>query len=79
MIRAGPYEHDKKARLHEALPSLAEEIGSRSGKKNIILDSYIISSTPYDDLREKYDDGKWNWEKFTKAHILFPERNSVYE
>jgi len=79
MLHAEAYANDKKAQLHEALPSLAEEIGARSGKKNIMLDSYIISSTPYDDLRKKYDDGKWDKIKFAAKHILFLERDSEYD
>jgi hypothetical protein len=79
MLHAGAYHHDEKARLHETLPGLAQEIGVRSRRKNIQLDSYIISSTPYDDLRKKYDDGKWDREKFAAKHILFLERNSEYD
>jgi len=70
---------DPKAQLHERLPSLAQEIGARSKRKHITLDSYIISATPYEDLRQKYDDGKWDRERFAARHILFPERNSAYD
>jgi len=79
MLHENAYQHDKKARLHEILPSLAKEIGKRSGGKHITLDSYIISATKYDDLRKKYDDGKWDWERFAAKHILFPEPNSPYD
>jgi len=79
MLHANAYRHDDKARLHEVLPSLAKEIGARSRRKHIMLDSYIISATPYDDLRMKYDDGTWDREKFAARHILFLERNSVYD
>jgi hypothetical protein len=79
MLHAGAYQHDEKARLHEVLPSLAQEIGARSAQKHIALDSYIISATPYDDLRKKYDNGTWDWGKFAAAHILFLERNSEYD
>jgi hypothetical protein len=79
MLHAEAYGNDKKAQLHEDLPNLAEEIGARSGKRHIILDSYIISSTPYDDLRKKYDDGTWDLKKFANKHILFLDRNSEYD
>ncbi len=79
MLHANAYTHDDKARLHEVLPGLAEEIGKRSRvKKQITLDSYIISATPYDDLRKKYD-GTWDKEKFAAAHILFLGRSSEYD
>ena len=65
--------------MHERLPDLAQELGARSGRRHVTLDSYIISATPYDDLRRKYDDGSWDRDKFAAAHILFLERNSEYD
>ena len=80
MLHAKAYRHDEKARLHEVLPALAEEIAARSKiNKQITLDSYIISATKYDDLCKKYDDGTWDREKFAENHILFLERNSEYD
>lgn len=79
ILHAGPYQNDEKARLHEILPDLAKGIGARSKRKNITLDSYIISATPYDVLRKKYDDGTWNRRKFADAHILFLERSEEYD
>ncbi|MDO8956781.1 MAG: restriction endonuclease subunit R, partial [Deltaproteobacteria bacterium] len=79
MRHANAYIHDDKARLHEALPDLAKGIGARSRRKNITLDSYIISATSYEDLRKKYDDGTWDREKFADAHILFLERSEEYD
>ena len=76
MLHAKAYVNDEKARLHERLPELAREIGQRSGRQNITLDAYIISATPYDDLRQHYDDGTWDREKFAAAHILFMEHNA---
>jgi hypothetical protein len=74
MIHAGPYANDAKARLHEHLPEFSMEIAKRSGQTNIRLDSFIISATPYSDLRRIYDDGRWGLNKFTEKHILFQER-----
>ena len=79
MLHARAYIHDEKARLHEVLPTLAAEIGRRSGRQGITLDSYIISATPYDDLRQQYDDGTWSREKFADKHILFQERSGEYD
>jgi hypothetical protein len=79
MLHAKAYIHDEKARLHERLPALAQEIGKRSGRQDIVLDSYIISATPFEDLRRRYDDGNWDMEKFAQKHILFPIRNDVYD
>jgi hypothetical protein len=79
MIYANSYKYDEKARLHERLPELAKGIESRSKNTGVMLDSYIISATPYDNLRKKYDDGSWLKDKFADKHILFPERDENYD
>jgi len=79
MIHAEAYIHDGKARLHEELPALADEIAKRSRREDVMLDSYVISATPFDDLRKKYDDGTWDRQKFEGAHILFMERTTEYD
>lgn len=79
MMNAEAYMHDDKARLWEHLPDLANEIGQRTGRQDIVLDSYIISATPYDDLYRHYDDGSWTRDRFAEHHILFPERNEKYD
>ena len=79
MLHAEAYVHDDKARLHESLPGLAKAIAARTGLTNVSLDSFIVSATPYEDLRVKYDDGTWDRKRFAEAHILFPERTEGYD
>jgi hypothetical protein len=79
MLHARAYTHDEKARLHERLPALAQEIAQRSHRQDITLDAFIISATPYNELHKYYDDGKWDRAKFTEKHILFQERNGEYD
>jgi len=80
MLHEKAYIHDEKARLYEVLPGLAKDIGARSKRRrDVTLDSYIISATPYKDLRKKYDDGTWDKKKFADAHILFLERSEEYD
>lgn len=79
MLHAKSYAHDDKARLWERLPKLAREIGQRSGRNDISLDSYVVSATPFDDLHQRYDDGTWDRRRFAEHHILFPERNDGYD
>ncbi len=79
MLYAKAYIHDEKARLHEKLPELAEELAKRSGETNILLDAFVISATPYDKLRPHYDDGTWNKTRFAEKHILFIERSGEYD
>lgn len=79
MLHTSAYRCDDKAQLHERLPELAHDLAKRSpGFGRIQLDSYILSTTPYDDLYQLYDDG-WAREMFTEKHILFPERRGNYD
>ncbi|MEX2526464.1 MAG: DEAD/DEAH box helicase family protein [Gemmatimonadota bacterium] len=79
MIHAKAYDHDEKAQLHVRLRELAVEMGERSDRDDLELDSFLISATPYEELRMRYDDGSWDRKRFAKAHILFPERNGGYD
>ncbi len=72
MVYAPSYKYDEKAQLHERLPAIAAEISQRSKMKGITLDSYIISRTPYEELRVSYGDGVWDRVRFADKHILFP-------
>ncbi len=62
-----------KVNLHKRLQAQATEILKRSKVKGLTLDSFVISATPYDDLRKRFADekGPWKREAFTAAHILF--------
>ena len=80
MIHAPSYRHDDKAQLHEKLPELARTVSQRSdGTKNVSLDSFIVSATPFEELRRRYDDGSWNLNRFASRHILFPKRDGEYD
>ncbi len=79
MLHAESYRHDDKARLHEALRELAGRMADPDAKAEVLLDSYIVSATAYQDLRLRYDDGNWDRARFAEAHILFPERNEGYD
>ena len=79
MLHAKAYVHDEKARLHERLPALAKEVAQRSGRTGVSLDAFIISATPYEELRKRYDDGTWDRTKFAEKHIFFLERGADYD
>ena len=78
MIHEVAYAYDQKARLHEKLPDLAEQIASRSRKKHVELDSFIVSATPYDRLQKHYGEGQWSREDFANKHILFTDNGHDY-
>ncbi len=79
MLYANAYHNEEKAQLHEKLPQIAREIADRSDRKGVTLDSFIVSATTYDDLTKRYEDGKWDRERFADAHILFQETNEQYD
>ncbi len=79
MLNAKAYEHDDKAKLHEELPGLAQQIAARSGNTQVSLDSYIVSTTPYEQLRERYGNGEWSKDDFADKHILFREGIGNYD
>jgi len=68
------YWTSDKARLHERLADLSKTWAARAGLKDVVMDSFIVSATPYDTLRDYYGDGNWSKQQFAEAHILFPER-----
>jgi len=72
------YWTSDKARLHERLKELSKRWGTKKGLKDITLDSFIISATPFDELRDYYGDGDWSKDEFANRHILFFERHDGY-
>ena len=79
MLNAPSYVYDEKAQLHKELLKLSIALAHTRPQQNPILDSYIVSVTPFETLRGRYDDGSWDRERFTASHILFPERTSNYD
>lgn len=78
MVHANAYSQDNKATLHEWLRAMEPDIELRSSVKNVRLDSYIVSATSYDNLRQKYDTGDWSKDRFEDRHILFPDDDGEY-
>lgn len=79
MMHAKSPKHDDKAQLHETLRELTASIRARTGVENVELDSYIVSETPFAELQLRYEDGSWDMERFADAHILFRQRDDVYD
>ena len=80
MLHADAYVHDDRARLHETLRELEGEMArTHAGNDDVSLDSYIVSATAFEDLKQKYDDGTWDMQRFAGCHILFPVRDASYD
>jgi hypothetical protein len=79
MLQAKAYINDEKARLHERLPQLAQDLARAGNQTGISLDSFIVSATPYNELYQHYDDGTWDRARFAQKHILFQECDNHYD
>ena len=77
MRQAKAYLQDDKVRLHERLKHFGKKISLPKKHGTVELDSFIISATPYEDLRQMYGEGDWDKVRFADAHILFAEDDYV--
>lgn len=66
-----PPPYNEKVDLHLALRDLSDRIARRDGRE-VLLDSYIVSATPYEDLSRKWGEG-WTRERFARQHVLFDD------
>ena len=79
MLYAPSYANDDKAQLHEKMRELSAELAATFAGAGHQLGFHIVSATPLATLRENYDDGTWDRDRFAAAHILFPEPDDGYE
>jgi len=79
MLLEPAYGASDKATLHERLRDLSKKWGRKTGLKDVELDSFIVSATPYDELKPRWGDGSWTREQFAEAHILFAEHEGYVE
>lgn len=61
---------NRKVNLHTKLAAQLPDARKKSKNTNLLLDSFIISATPYDDLHKKHGPD-WDKPKYAAAHILF--------
>jgi hypothetical protein len=70
MLNEDHPDKNAKINLHKRLQTQLEDARKKSKNKNLMLDAFIISQTPYDDLRKKHGAG-WNRAKYAEAHVFF--------
>lgn len=75
MLHEKTYWSSDKAQLYKRLDRLSREWGEKAGLNNVVLDSYIISVTPFSELQQYYGTGNWTIDEFADVHILFFETN----
>ena len=74
MIYAPANQVDEKVQLHAHLKDLQDKLDHPDFY--VELDSFIVSTTPFQDLKDRYADGSWDQQKFTDHHILFQVRDA---
>ena len=78
MLHSDAPDHDEKVQLHQTMRELTARLGGMLDADDVVLDSYIVSQTPYDVLSKRYG-GNWDRQRFATEHIMFPERNQEYD
>ena len=61
---------NRKANLHKELQNHVADARKKSKKKHLMLDSFLVTGTPFDELRRKHG-LEWDRAEYAKAHILF--------
>ena len=79
MLHAPASARDDKVQLHLKLRDMARKLIRPPNISSIMLDSFIVSTTPFQDLRHRYGDASWDLRKFAENHIVFQERDTDNE
>jgi hypothetical protein len=59
--------------IKEIENKVREELKKRGESANLILDAFIISVSPYNDIKPTFGEGKYTKEEFEKHNIFFQE------
>jgi len=70
MLNEDHPDNNAKIALHKKLQLQVADARKKSRNKNLALDSFIISQTPYDELQRRHGAG-WERGRYAKAHVLF--------
>jgi len=70
---------DEKVQLHRTIKETEKEINEKNPDSPIKLESFILSVTDYDDIKDVFDDGKKTKAELEKCHILFLNDDDLIE
>jgi hypothetical protein len=74
LITSGDLDHDQKVQFFKTIKSYERELNARAGRDDISLHSYIVSQTPFTELREQT--GIAHEPVFNRDyHVYFPEQD----
>jgi hypothetical protein len=66
--------NDPKIRLHKELEELGKKLCPASSGTRVYLTSFIISTTPYKEIKHVFGTGNHAKEEFYQNHVLFQEK-----
>lgn len=70
MLNEDHPDNNPKINLHKKIQTQIADARKKSKNKHLQLDAFIISQTPYDDLRKKHG-SVWDRAKYAEAHVFF--------
>jgi hypothetical protein len=77
MLNEDHPDKNSKIDLHKRLQTQLSDARRKSKNKNLMLDSFVISQTPYDDLRKKQGSG-WDRPKYAESHVFFQDDDTIH-
>jgi len=70
--------NDPKIRLYKELEQLSQRLSPVDSGKRVYLTSFIISTTPFEELSRVFGTGQHQKEEFIDNHVLFQEDGGAY-
>lgn len=70
--------NDPKIRLHKELEELGKKLCPASSGTRVYLTSFIISTTPYEEIKHVFGTGNHAKEEFYQNHVLFQKNDLGY-
>jgi hypothetical protein len=71
--------NDPKVRLHESLKALEPRLQKPCAQWQVHLASFILSTSPYDEIRGAFGTGRHSHDEFERHNILFTEDSTYIE
>ncbi len=75
----GNFNDDKIQFCNTVIKEIEKKFKKTNPERDIKLDAFILSVTPYTDIKNIFGNGNYNKEQFEKHHILFQEDKTYLE
>jgi hypothetical protein len=75
LITGGNLNVNPKVQFYKTIESYQDRLNIQAGRDDVALHFYLVSQTPYQDLKKQTDLS--SWQDFNRLHVYFPEQ-TVY-